>query len=116
MSTSPPITQVLNPSTFKSPPLGDKSLFLPDFYDWQSRNSPSHPFFVFDDGPGKIRTITWAETGRGIHRAAHLIASRILPGDVAATLAGHPVVISVLAAAGPYLPPPNCLTLPLLTR
>ena len=99
--------QVLNPSTFKEPPLDDKSLCLPDFYDWHCRNSPNHPFFIYDDGPGKIRTITWAEAGRAIHRAAHLIASRVVPGDVAATLAGHPVVISVLAATGPYPAPPT---------
>jgi hypothetical protein len=99
-------TQVLNISTFKAPPLGDKSLCLPDFYDWQHRNSPSHPFFVYDDGPGKLRTITWAEVGRGIHRAAHLIASRIFPGDVAAALEGRPTVVSTLAVTGPYHTPP----------
>jgi hypothetical protein len=99
MSTLPR-TQILNSSTFKAPPLGDKSLCLPDFYDWQYRNSPSHPFFVYDDGPGKIRTITWAEAVRGIHRAAHLVASRVSPGDAAAALEGRPVVVASLAAAG----------------
>jgi len=99
MSSSPEI-QSLNGSAFKAPPLGDKSLCLPDFYEWQYRNSPSHPFFVYDDGPGKIRTITWAEAGRGIHRAAHLVASRIFPRDVAAALEGRPPIVSVLAATG----------------
>jgi len=98
-----PRTQVLNSSTFKAPPLGDKSLCLPDLYDWQHRNSPSHPFFVFEDGPGKIRTIAWAEAVRGIHRAAHLVASR-LPLEVAtAALEGRPVTIAALAATGPYI-------------
>ena len=113
MSSSPKI-QVLNGSAFKAPPLGDKSLCLPDFYEWQYRNSPSHPFFVYDDGPGKIRTITWAEVGRGIHRAAHLAASRTFPEDVAAALEGRPAIVSVLAASGPY-PAPLTLALPLLT-
>jgi acyl-CoA synthetase (AMP-forming)/AMP-acid ligase II len=99
MSTLPR-TQVLNSPTFKAPPLDDKSLCLPDFYDWQYRNSPSHLFFVYDDGPGKIRTITWAEAVRGIHRAAHLVASRVSPGDAAAALEGRPVVVASLAAAG----------------
>ena len=92
---------------FFGSPLGDKSLCLPDFYDWQHRNSPTHPFFVYDDGPGKLRTIAWAEVGRGIHRAAHLIASRIFPGDVAAALEGRPTVVSTLAVTGSYplLPP-----------
>ena len=96
-----PKTQVLNSSTFNAPPLGDKSLFLPDLYDWQYRNSPSHPFFVYDDGPGKLRTITWAEAGRGIHRAAHFISSRVSAGGVAARIEGYPIVVAVLAAAGP---------------
>jgi len=100
MSTLPK-TQVLNSSTFKAPPLGDKSLCLPDFYDWQYRNSPSHPFFVYDDGLGKTITVTWEEAGRGIHRAAHLVSSRVSAGGVSAALEGHPVVVAVLAAAGP---------------
>ena len=102
MSTLPR-TQVLNSSTFRAPPLGDKSLFLPDLYDWQYRNSPSHPFFLFDDGLGKTVTITWAEAGRGIHRAAHLVSSRVSAGGVTAALEGprHPVVVAALAAAGP---------------
>ena len=97
-----PRTQVLNSSTFKAPPLNDKSLCLPDFYDWQSRNSPSHPFFVYEDGPEKLRTISWAEAARGIHRAARLVASRVSPEDAAAALEGRPVIVAALAAAGPY--------------
>jgi hypothetical protein len=71
-------------------------------YEWQYRNSPSHPFFVFDDGLGKTVSITWADAGRGIHRAAHLVSSRVSAGDVAAALEGRPVVIAALAAAGPF--------------
>jgi acyl-CoA synthetase (AMP-forming)/AMP-acid ligase II len=96
----------LGSSTFKTPPLGDKSLCLPDFCDWQYRNSPNHPFFLYDDGPGKNSAITWAEVGRGIHRAAHLVASLISPGNVAAALEGHPIVVSVLATTGAYPAPP----------
>ncbi|KAI9459309.1 acetyl-CoA synthetase-like protein [Russula earlei] len=93
-----PRTQVLNSSTFKAPPLDDKSHTLPDLYDWQYRNSPNHPFFVFEDAPGRIRTITWAEAVRGFHRAAHLIASRIPFEAAAAALEGRPVIVAALAA------------------
>jgi hypothetical protein len=110
MSTLPR-TQVLNSSTFKAPPLGDKSLCLPDFYDWQYRNSPTHPFFVFDDGPGKVRTITWAEAVRGIHLAARLVASRVPSVDAAAALEGRPIVIAALAATGVYPALPNVMGL-----
>jgi len=97
-----PRTQVLNSSTFKAPPLEDKSLCLPDFYDWQARHSSNHPLFVYEDGPEKIRTISWAEAVRGIHRAAHLVASRVSPEDAAAALEGRPVIVAALAATGPY--------------
>jgi len=97
-----PRTQVLNSSTFKAPPLEDKSLCLPDFYDWQARNSPNHPFFLYEDGPEKVRTILWAEAVRGIHRAAHLVASRVSPEDAAAALEGRPVIMAALAATGLY--------------
>ena len=91
----------MNSSTFKPPPLDDKSLCLPDFYEWQYRNSPSHPFFVYEESPGNIRTITWAEAALGIHRAAHLVASRVTPAEAAAALEGRPVIIAALAATGP---------------
>lgn len=104
MSTLPK-TQVLNSSTFKAPPLGDKSLSLPDFYEWQYQNSPTHPFFVYEDGPGKVTTIAWAEAARGIHRAAHFVASRVPPEDATAALEGRPIVIAALAATGPYTTP-----------
>jgi hypothetical protein len=97
-----PRTQVLNSSTFKAPPLSDRSLCLPDFYEWQYQNSPDHPFFVYEDGPGKVRTITWAKAARGIHRAAHLVASRVPPEDATAALEGRPIIIAALAATGPY--------------
>jgi hypothetical protein len=63
---------------------------------------------MYDDGPGKLTTITWAEASRAIHRAAHLVASRVSPGDAAAALEGRPIVIAALAAAGP------CPTLPIV--
>jgi hypothetical protein len=100
-----PRTQVLNSATFKAPPLSDKSLCLPDFYEWQFQNSPSHPFFVYEDGPGNVRTITWAEAARGIHRAAHFVASRVPPEDATTALEGHPIIIAALAATGPYRSP-----------
>ena len=94
-----PKTQVLNSLTFKAPPL-NKSLTLPDLYDWHHKNSPTHPLFVYEDGPGEVTTIAWAEVVRGIHRAAHLVASRIPAEDVTAALEGRPITIAVLAVTG----------------
>ena len=108
-----PRTQVLNSPTFKAPPLEDKSLCLPDFYDWQALNSPNHPFFLYEDGLEKIRTILWAEAIRGIHRAAHLVASRVSPEDAAAALEGRPIIVAALAATGLYPSPPNVVSMPI---
>ena len=104
-----PRTQVLNSSTFNAPPLEDRSLCLPDFYDWQAQNSPNHPFFLYEDGPEKIRTILWAEAVRGVHRAARLVASRVSPEDAAAALEGRPVIVAALATSGPY---PTVISIP----
>jgi hypothetical protein len=105
-----PKTHVLNSLTFKAPPLNE-SLTLPDLYDWQHKSSPTHPFFVYEDRPGEVKTIAWAEAVRGIHRAALLVASRIPAEDVTAALEGCPITIAVLAATGScfndlqFLPP-----------
>ena len=98
--TALPKTQVLNSLTFKAPPLSNKSLTLPDFYDWQGKNSSAHPFFVYEDCPGEVKTILWAEAVHGIHRAARLVASRVPVADATAALEGHPITIAALAATG----------------
>lgn len=78
--------------------MSDKSLTLPDLYDWQHKNSSTHPFFVYEDGPGKVETILWAEAVRGIHRAARLVASRVPAEDATAALQGRPIIVAALAA------------------
>ncbi|KAA1475309.1 acetyl-CoA synthetase-like protein [Dentipellis sp. KUC8613] len=92
-----PRTQVLNSKTYKAPPLEDESLALPDLYDWHYENSPQHPLFTYEEAPGKLRTITWAEAVRAIHRSSYDIASRV-PSEVAqAATEGRPIVIATLA-------------------
>ena len=98
-----PRTQVLNSLTFKAPPLGDMSLTLPDHYDWQHKNSSTHPFFVYEDSPGEVKTILWAEAVRGVHRAAHLVASRVPAEDATVALQGRPIIVAALAATGSCL-------------
>lgn len=102
MSTLPK-TQVLNSSTFKAPPLSDKSLTLPDLYDWQHKNSSAHPFFVYKDGSEEVKVIPWDEAVRGIHRAARVVASRVPAEDATAALEGRPIIIAALAATGSCL-------------
>lgn len=95
-----PKTQVLNSTTFKAPPLEDESLTLPELYDWQLSHSPNHPLFIFDEAPGKLKTIYWAEAVRGFHRAAHYVAS-LFPASVRQdALEGKSAVIGTLAASG----------------
>ncbi len=101
MSTLPN-TQVLNSSTFRAPPLSDKSLTLPDLYDWQHKNSSTHPFFTYEEGPGEVKTIAWAEAVRGIHRAARLVASRVPVEDATAALDGRPIVIASWVCCVPH--------------
>ncbi|TFY80855.1 hypothetical protein EWM64_g3157 [Hericium alpestre] len=92
-----PKSQVLNSVTFKAPPLEDESLTLPDIYDWHYENSPNHPLFRYEDSPGKLKSITWAEAVRAIHRASYLLASLSPPALVEAAKEGRPSVIATLA-------------------
>ncbi|KAI0045616.1 acetyl-CoA synthetase-like protein [Auriscalpium vulgare] len=98
MTVSLPRTQVLKSSTFHAPPLEDTSLTIPELYDWQYEHSPRHPFFHYEDAPGQMRTILWAEAVRAIHNGARFIASRVHSDVAAAALDGRPTVIGALAA------------------
>ncbi|KAI0318669.1 acetyl-CoA synthetase-like protein [Amylostereum chailletii] len=92
-----PKTQVLDSATFKAPPLGNATLFLPELYDWQYDHSPRHPLFHYEESPGKVRTIRWAEATRAIHRAAHFAASCASPAQVQDAREGRPIVVATLA-------------------
>lgn len=57
---------------------------------------------MFEDGPGKIRNVTWTEAVQGIHCAAHLVASRLPLEVMRAALEGCPLIIATLALTGLY--------------
>jgi acyl-CoA synthetase (AMP-forming)/AMP-acid ligase II len=96
-----PNTQALNSDTFRVPhALADDSLALPELYDWHSENSPRHPLFVFEDGPGSIRTIFWPEAVRATHTAAYRVSSVI---DNDSSSRGYTPVIAILSATGTSL-------------
>lgn len=73
MSSSQHPPPLYHPScpTFALPPL-DGSLTLPDLYEWHSKNSPNHPLFVYEDEPGRLRTILYGGFIHGLDRAARL--------------------------------------------
>lgn len=110
-----PKTQVLNSTTFKAPPLEDESLLLPELYDWQRAQSPNHPLFIYDEAPGKLKTIYWSEAVQGIHRAARFVAS-LFPSSVAQdAIDGKSVTIGTLAASGMFVLSGGYLTTMLTT-
>ncbi|KAH8078749.1 acetyl-CoA synthetase-like protein [Cristinia sonorae] len=90
-----PRTQCLNPSTFSVPPL-DGSLTLPEIHDWHFHNSPDHPLFQFPEDDGSVRTISWAEAVRAIHRAG-----RILQKDI--RYDGNKIPIVGILASADYI-------------
>jgi hypothetical protein len=93
-----PKTQALNSETFQVPQaLADDSLSLPELFDWHLENSPRHPLFMFEDGPGSIRTIFWPEAVRAMHRAAYRVSSTVK--DNASSRSYMPT-IAILAATG----------------
>lgn len=110
-----PKTQVLNSTTFKAPHLEDESLLLPELYDWQRTHSPNHPLFIYDEAPGKLKTIYWSEAVQGIHRAAHYVAS-LFPSSVAQdAIDGKSMTIGTLAASGMFVLSGCYLTVILMT-
>ena len=86
--------------SFALPPL-DGSLTLPDLYEWHSKNSPKHPLFVFEDEPGKLRTILWEEAIRGVNHAAR-IATDAVGVDVIRESDNDLPVVSILGSLGLY--------------
>ncbi|THH29823.1 hypothetical protein EUX98_g4374 [Antrodiella citrinella] len=72
-----PDTQGLKCPTFRPPRqlLEQNKATLPEIYDWNGVHNPDHPLFVYDDDD-EIRTITWSQAVRMIHRAARYIRDR----------------------------------------
>ncbi|EJC99569.1 acetyl-CoA synthetase-like protein [Fomitiporia mediterranea MF3/22] len=54
--------------TFSVPPL-DGSFVLHQLYDYHGEHSKNHPLYIYEADAGKVRTISWSEAQRGIHRA-----------------------------------------------
>jgi len=68
----PPPTQALNTTTFAPPPL-DLSLTLAELIDFHRTRSPNHVVYVYEDGPGERKHITFSTWIRAIHRAGHYV-------------------------------------------
>ncbi|THH09834.1 hypothetical protein EW145_g1728 [Phellinidium pouzarii] len=70
--------QAVGSKTFTAPPLNG-SLALHQLYDFHASHSPDHPLYVFATPQGDVKTMTWADVQRGIHRAS-IFASKFMPG------------------------------------
>lgn len=91
-----PQTQGHNCSTFKIPPL-DGSLSVPEIYDWHAEHSSDHILFEFAEDDGTIRTITWKEANKGVHRSGWY-AKRLLNEE---RIEGKErPIVAILASAG----------------
>lgn len=95
----PPIpnTQALSSTTFKPPPL-DGSLNLPEICEWNARNNPEHPVFVYADGDGEEHEILWPRFVRAMRRV-----STFVEGVISSCQSGHhtiPRTIGILASGG----------------
>ncbi|KAI6017887.1 putative aminoadipate reductase [Pisolithus marmoratus] len=69
---SPP-SDTEHPGKRTYPPV-DGSLFVPEMLEYNARNSPDHPFFVYPDEHSKeLRTISNLEFYRACQRVAHAV-------------------------------------------
>ena len=102
LTMSLPTDQFITPqgsgsSTFTPPPL-DGSLVLHQIYDFHGKHSAKHPLYVFEDPFGELRTMSWADAQRGIHRASQFATKALgIPGNAA-----NPPTIAILANSGTY--------------
>jgi hypothetical protein len=99
-----PINSIIEPvhgsasTTFKLPPL-DRSLTIPEIFDWQGEHSPNHLFFVHASGPGDKTGITFKQGVDGVHRVGRMLTDRLLKLGIAPADKDGPV-IALLAASG----------------
>ncbi|KAF8200278.1 hypothetical protein BJ912DRAFT_1020035 [Pholiota molesta] len=73
---APPPTQALQSKTFRPPPL-DRSLTLPEIYDWHLVNTPDHRLFIFADENQNTRTIYWPEAVKAVYNGARFLRNNI---------------------------------------
>lgn len=86
--------------SYALPPL-DGSLTLPDLYEWHSRHSPKHPLFVFEDEPGRLRTILMEEFVQGLNRTAKLTTDAVGADSISPASGKNVPVVSILGTLGP---------------
>ncbi|KNZ78390.1 L-aminoadipate-semialdehyde dehydrogenase [Termitomyces sp. J132] len=79
-----------------------ENLLLSDAIEFNMKNNPDQPFFVFADPQNGIQVITHLEFGRSTHRVAHLLrpASTGQEGEVVAILAHTDVILHQAIVAG----------------
>ena len=98
-----PQTQARNTTTFRPPPLSNKSLTVPDLYDWQYDHSPNHPIFVYQNIDHSVKTITYSEAVPAMHRAGYYVTSKLPPEIVENARKGRSTLVATLAATGASL-------------
>ncbi len=73
-----PTSVVSQFGTFRVPKkvIEDPGSTLLDLYDWNEVHNAEFPLFRFYDGK-HVKTISWSEAGKAIHRAAAFFESRV---------------------------------------
>lgn len=75
------LPSVLKSRSFKTPPT-DGSLLIHQLVEWNAKNSPDHPVYVYDTPEGTTTAITWREAHRALQRAAHFVLSALRTFDI----------------------------------
>ena len=80
--------------------LGRKDLTLSHLYDWNAKENPNYPLFVYHDpAAAKVEYITYATANAAIDRSARFLTHSV--GREPASPTGLPV-IAILANTGAY--------------
>lgn len=79
MLPTPPTPQAVSSSTFVPPPV-DGSLTLGEIFDYNSKHSSTHPYFIYEDeSTHAITPVNWRSLVRAIHQVSKVIESHGIP-------------------------------------
>jgi hypothetical protein len=86
---------------FKRPPL-DGSVLLPEIFDNNAKENPTHPIFRYVEADGTLKTILWADAVPAFQRAAQIVRQQVaVPNPEMRPVVA--ILASLGSCAGPHL-------------
>lgn len=98
-----PSSTMQDTTTFKLPEdFVEAKVPLPVVWDFHLKNSAEHPLFVYPGEDESIKTITWGDAVKAMHRAGRLVDTQLQSAGITndSVTDGKPLVVAILANLG----------------